>query len=556
MPGLRDLDQCYLAVCERGGLLPDEVDVSALEGMTMRGMGWSQGDARQALDLLNATYAIDMVDAEVLRFVPRGGGTVATIDYDRMGASVGSSEGEPLRIMRANDLEVAAQVVVKYSNADDDYQDGSESSHRVSNGIGVDVRELAIVLTPTEARRVADRRVMEVAAGMLSYGPINVSRDYVELEPTDPVTLIDHDGREVRARVSKCTISGGLMTMEFMADDAEVLESVVETSDDYAVTVPIERAPTVTVLMDIPILRDLDDGPGFYVAMRGDIAAPSPTIVWPGGALFRSLDGVVYSLDQNVTSSAVMGVATNTLADWVGGNVFDETNALTVDVDAGELYGDTRDNLLTLGANALLVGSEIIQFRDATLTAPGEYRLTGLLRGRRGTEWAQTGHASGEAVVLLRMAGLRRVQLQLSELDALRYYKGVTLGRNLSTADPLTLTATGVGLKPWAPVDVRAARNTSGDVAFTWSRRTRLATNFTNGTVPLGEAAEAYVLEVYDDSGYGTVLRTITSLTDAEADYPAADQVTDFGSAQATLYVRVYQVSATVGRGYPGQAAV
>ena len=68
--------------------------------------------------------------------------------------------------------------------------------------------------------------------------------------------------------------------------------------------------------------------------------------------------------------------------------------------------------------------------------------------------------------------------------------------------------------------------------------------------VPIGEASESYEVEIYDGSGYATVKRTLTASTPAAA-YTSAQQVTDFGANQATLYVRVYQISATVGRGYP-----
>jgi hypothetical protein len=35
--------------------------------------------------------------------------------------------------------------------------------------------------------------------------------------------------------------------------------------------------------------------------------------------------------------------------------------------------------------------------------------------------------------------------------------------------------------------------------------------------------------------------------------YASADQTTDFGGAQSTIAVRVYQISATIGRGFPGE---
>jgi hypothetical protein len=53
-----------------------------------------------------------------------------------------------------------------------------------------------------------------------------------------------------------------------------------------------------------------------------------------------------------------------------------------------------------------------------------------------------------------------------------------------------------------------------------------------------------------DDNTYTTVVRTITGLSTPTATYTSAQQTTDFGSPQAEVFVRVYQVSATVGRGH------
>jgi hypothetical protein len=46
------------------------------------------------------------------------------------------------------------------------------------------------------------------------------------------------------------------------------------------------------------------------------------------------------------------------------------------------------------------------------------------------------------------------------------------------------------------------------------------------------------------------------SITSPTASYSAADQTTDFGSAQSSIDVKIYQISAVVGRGYAVEATV
>jgi hypothetical protein len=63
-----------------------------------------------------------------------------------------------------------------------------------------------------------------------------------------------------------------------------------------------------------------------------------------------------------------------------------------------------------------------------------------------------------------------------------------------------------------------------------------------------------------------TAVRTITATpsaggsvvtpTSRQATYAAADQIADFGSGQASLAVRIYQLSAAVGRGFPATATL
>jgi hypothetical protein len=123
-------------------------------------------------------------------------------------------------------------------------------------------------------------------------------------------------------------------------------------------------------------------------------------------------------------------------------------------------------------------------------------------------------------------------------------------------AQPLVPRAVlGRAEQPYAPVHLAGTRDISGNLAITWTRRTRIGGEWLDatGTVPLAEDAEAYEVEILGAPG-GTVLRTIAGLTSPAASYPAADQTTDFGAPQAAIAVRVFQMSAAVGRGVPREA--
>lgn len=539
-------------LCLRAGLTADQFDVTALASLTrkVRSMAVAHITAtRTTLELLMSTYFFEMVVSDKIYFRPRGLASVATIPYLDLGASRADDQSEPLALRQANELEIPAQVSLSYLNIDDDYQTDTQYSDRLISATGgtLAAMQMPIGMTPSEAKSVADTILLDMASSVVST-KINLLGDYCRLEPTDPVVVTGSDGSTFRMRIVRKTDSYPLLGFEAVIDDVSVLTSQGITSADYAPsTVVAGAADTLMELMDIPILQDADNDVGFYVATKG---SGTP---YSGSAVFNSSDGVQYTRKATVLESAVLGTCTTTLGNWTGPRIFDEQNSVTVNVGAGTLASTTRDVLLnSLAINLMLIGSEIIQFRTATLDAAGIYTLTGLLRGGRGTEWAMTAHAVSERCVLLREAGMRRIFMENNELGISKYYKGVTIGRPLSSAESELFTDNAVGLKPFSPFDLRASRDASNNITFTWQRRTRLGVRMIGLlgiSLPLGEETEAYEIDIFSSSAYTAVLRTISAAT-ATAGYTAAEQTTDGLTPGNAVYARVYMISDIVGRGY------
>ena len=162
-------------------------------------------------------------------------------------------------------------------------------------------------------------------------------------------------------------------------------------------------------------------------------------------------------------------------------------------------------------------------------------------------------HQVGEAVPVLDPATLTRTS-SLDEVGLARFYRAVSIGSDPSLPAAVAFTNEAASLKPYAPVHIRGSRNGGGDLTISWVHRTRYSGEWRDLVdVPLNEASEAYEVDVLD--GTGEVVRTLSS-TSPSATYPAADQTTDFGAPQGAVDVAVYQVSAAVGRGFAGRAAL
>lgn len=542
------LDQVVQRLCVRAGLQTSDIDVSQLSSDVVRALMVTQvTDTRSTIQALGSAFFFESVEAQTLRFVKRGGAPVATIPYSDLGATEGDA-GDTLPLTRLNDTELPARVTITYANVTNDFQDGSESGDRlVTQSKSDQVTEFAMGFTPTEAKRIADAMTLDLQVSLIGIGPVSLTRKYSNLEPTDVVLLTAANGSVFRSRTQKVTISGGVNTLEFVLDDATVLNSVANTSSSYVSSSLVQiLGPSKALLMDIPILRDADNSPGMYVAMQGTGEK------WPGAVLYKSSDGTTYSQVLTDTSAATVGTATTLLGGFTGGTVFDEQNTVTVDMGGGVLSSSTRDVILSSTTNAMLIGSEIIQFRNASLVSGGVYTLSGMLRGKRGTEWAMAAHAVGDRAVLLTTSSLRRTLDQQAEIGISEQWKAVTIGKTVASATAFAATDTGVSEKPFSPVDIRSTRNPDSGVDIFWKRRTRLATRFvgTGGiNVPLGETIESYFVEILTGPA-GDVRRTKTVSAET-CNYSASDQTTDFGTLPSSISVRVSQISSVYGKGYP-----
>jgi len=544
------------AICDRCGLTPDQYDVSDLDSITRRvcSLPWSQvSPGRDPTGRLMSSGYYELTVSDKLYFRVRGGAPVALIEFDELGAVEGSGpSGEPLPLKQATDIELPAKVALSYANLDNDYQPDTQESDRMVSAVAgtVDTMTLSMGFEPGEAKAIANTISKDRVVALVST-QINVLGHHALLQPTDVILVKGQFGETYRMRAVKTRDAFPVIGIDAVLDDASVLSQIGITDLDYTSSTTVNPpVRSVMELMDIPLLRDEDDYLGPYVATKG---SGTP---YAGTAVFKSANDIDFERVATVNESAVIGFSTTALTDWLGPRVFDERSTVTVNAGRGTLAASTRDILLNSATNAMLIGDEIVQFRKAELlveTEGGEkvYRLSGFLRGCRGTEWAMTGHASGERCVLLTMAGLRKLQLPNTELGLSRYYRGVTLGRAISTADSEEFTTMGVAQLPFAPVDLRVSRDNSNNITFTWQRRSRYAVRMIGAAginVPLAESSESYQVRIYSSDSDTAVLRTIPASTPT-ATYSAAQQTADGLTPGDLVNVGIAQVSATVGRG-------
>ncbi len=546
--GVSSLSAIVADLCARAGLGDADIDVSAInipiEGYVIT----SQQSIRESLESLQQAFFFDSAESDyVLKFVARGGDSVLAIDDDDLVMDSKGDTNSSFRIKREQEVDLPKRVNVMYLNRTTGYQPATQHAQReVTESRDLLTLDFPLVLADQVAKNIADITLFNHWLARVSYA-FTLPPEYMVLEPADVITVTS-SGVAHRMRVTGTHLLEGGVSVSGVADDVSTYDFYLPPGENAVTGSDTINVPeTELELLDIPALPgDVETQAYVRAAACGRAAR------WNGAAIYRSDDsGANYARLVDTTSAATIGTTGTALPDGPR-CVFDYASILTVYILSNNSLQSVTELAVLNGANAALVGSEIIQFTTATLVGDNTYELSGLLRGRLGTEWATASHNDGERFVLLDST-LAKIASSNAIIGLARPYKAVSYGATLADAAPEDFTYTGVGLKPYSPVHIAGSRDGSGNLTISWIRRTRLGGEWRDGVdAPLSESSEAYDIDIMNGS---TVVRTISASTPT-ASYSAASQTTDFGSPQSSVSVRVYQLSAIVGRGYAGNASV
>jgi hypothetical protein len=541
--GLADLAALVTERCTRVGFT--QIDVTALAGLVVGYVRDRPMSPRAEIEMLMQAFAFDAVESEgVIRFVPRGRNSVANIVPQEC---VALDRGDAVTLTRAQEIDLPDIISLTFIDAAGDYQSGSIASRRLAGFSDRKVdSSFALVMDDTQGQAIADRALAEAWVGRET-AKLALPPSLIALDPGDVIDLVIN-GRPRAFRINRISDAGS------RSIEAQRTEAAVYAPPLPGLTPPTSEAPPIygaalLSLMDLPILIETN--------VPWALSAAASASPFAGILVQSSATGSHYAPSATLPIRATMG---ETLAPFNAGPTayWDRTNTLSLKLYAGELASRPADDILASGANALAIQNpegdwEIVQFAQAELTGVATYHVSLLLRGRLGTEHAmRVALPAGARVVLLDHA-VGQLSTVLAERNQPRFYRFGPPG--IEVTDPAwqqtTFTARAVGLMPWAPVHIAGSRNSAGDLAISWVRRTRIGGIWADGTdVPLNEEREAYEIDILDG---GSVVRTIAT-TIPTAIYTAEQQTADVGAPQPSVAVKVYQLSATVGRGRPASA--
>lgn len=400
------------------------------------------------------------------------------------------------RIVRRGADHVPGEVSVAYYDPARDYQTGLQ---RATTGPAdpsrADRRALPAALSADAAKGLTEHRLAWLRAGRAS-ATIALGWTRAPLRPGDAVTLAGEAGRW---RVDRWRLDADGVVLELRRIGVGALpEPAPAAPGDGVREQDRPHGPTILRLFDLP----LGDPPGAQPLL---LAAAAGGEGWRRAALLASFDGGANWRDIGPTApAATMGTALTALAP-AGSALFDMSSNVEIELlnEAMWLAG-ADDAALAGGANLALIGSELVQFGAATWIAPRRFRLSRLLRGRRGTEWSAGAHEAGEGFTLIERESLTAIEAPAGSIGGEARLSASGVG----DAAPATAAAviSGESLRPPPPAHLTAGRIAGGDILIRWVRRSRAGWAWQSGAdTPLGEEREAYRLTLSGDGFARTI---------------------------------------------------
>ncbi|MGV3770839.1 MAG: phage tail protein, partial [Sphingobium phenoxybenzoativorans] len=442
------------------------------------------------------------------------------IDAAMFAARLNGRAAVPVQRARTPAEAVPVRLALRHYDPARDYQAGMQKAVRPGPGRREASVDLPEAMAAGAARTLAHDRLAAQWAARRRLA-LTCGWEALVHAPGDIVTVEGAPGRW-RIAETEWEAMGVRLTLEGQAGGSA---GMLPASGGAGVSQPdLPHGATVLMLADLPVLSDAPPAAPVVVA-----AAAGESEGWRRAALFTVTPGTGQAVAAGGTApAAAMGMVAAATGDG-SAMLFDMTTMIEVEMLAdGMTLHPADDAALINGANLCLVGRELIQFGSAVQTGPRRFRLSRLLRGRRGTEWATGGHGAGELLLMIEQDRLAAVADDAVHVGAALSMLAIGIGDAVPAE--ATLMVTGEALIPLPPVHVAQEPDGAGGVTVRWVRRSRAGWRWLDGVdAPLGEESERYALRLMDGGVTVRSAETAAPLWTYSAAMIAADAAAGHG---------------------------
>ena len=580
--GVTSLPEVITDVCYQAGLQTSHFDATSnVDATTFPGFCVTTNtSARQILQDLQKVFPLDAAESGYkIIFSMLNKRATQVINRQHLATHIDTEAVPPTEeITRLSDYDLPQRINFKYQEPARNfsinmlyaarYNTVSTSVEEIEVTIALDRKTAQTCVINTLGNRILARRTYKW----------KLPRKYITMEPTDVVQMPNKANLAFNDEYYLTQVDVGANgILDVQAIDHMFVDPSVNPSDqvgsdliDTGNKALTTTSQTLAHLFDIPLLEDSDtDGPGFYVMLAGlfngwqggtlyvDAAAASTAKAY-GKKIISSSAGSAWEASATSSVNVPHGHALDALKPGMNACYWDRASVLIVHVHNGiDLLSANEDDILQQSLNATFIGGEIVQYATAVSLGNQLWRISNFLRGLRGTERRMEAHVKGERFIRL-TDQILRVKTTRAEVNVEDTFQAVSHGSNHQLQASFKFTDTGNSQRPLTVAVYRKFRNlVTGDLTVSWWPRVRQNGEWLSGSdvaLPTLDLPEVYSVDVlsanklhvkntYGFSGVDVNLGATFS-------YTAAMQLSDFGVAQTSINMVIYQVGSVIGRGF------
>ena len=446
--GTPKLSEVISDIClQSSDLTANDIDVSELTNIDVRGFQTdSESTIAEKLQALQRCYFFDLIDTGTKlkfqkQFRPEAS---AFLPVAQLGAHEENSERpRPWRESRPDRTQLPSRVEVKFLDIDRSLEANTIQSvvFPTADHTRVETIDFSGALSTSEAKAIANRTLWKVWTESRTQ-EFTLSPKFANLEAGDVIEL-EIDSQEQQLQIESISYGANhLLQVKTKAYNPLIYgwEETNPAPNDPDIISPPPLppippkdtplpivSPTTLKVLDIPLAYSTDT-PGIYAFADGDAN-------WRNATLYISRDlGVTYDFAENIVTRSIFGLCLT---------IFNGTS-VDVRVPFHASLASISEALFLEGRNRSLIGAEIVDFQNATLTgnigSDQTYQLTApFTRGIRGTSQS---HAANEEFYLLSGYKLN-LPAQRSDIGKTFYFKAVSPGQTLADVTPVILVFQG-----------------------------------------------------------------------------------------------------------------
>jgi len=515
----------------------DSFNTDVLQTVTTanRVRGFTAKGAKTSQQLINTlVLRFDLMINErqgVLIFSTRDTTTTKTLLPTDLGSYADPEGNDNIPLFTLSDKEssdLPNEINVSYYDINDNYQKGSQKARLPVGGINrAKLIDIPMGLKAGEAQTIGNR-VLYKAHEQRQRCKFNIAPSFIDIESGDLISVTAGTSEYETYNVRVLELNRGAdYTHEItgLVEGSGTSDYTGDADEDQVVDVPYSPPPMKTLVFDSTALHSGGtNAQGHYIMSCTEIEDQEFT----SARIWRKIGGSGTFTEMASIQSESMLVRTDAVIPDGPVGVWDEKTEILVTilgpVSTTSPASETESNVFAF-SNLLYVNGEIISFKTAEVVGvTRQYKLTNLIRGRRGTSDKTGSHTASEYTAGIisydEGAAVSNIEYQQDDFGVSMYYKVVASGAEVSDATQTYAQASSTRLKPFPVGGVRGyeiptGATGAGDWIVDFARTDRAIFKlFSQASSPDTDGIdEEYRCNIYKADGT-TLLTTLSSAAD------------------------------------------